>query len=336
MTAALGKSLLDKLGIAAEDVEVVARAPAPKSAVAHGLAGPLPTVRDLSETFSDLFDPEVAKNLDLPFLLTKHSVNAGVVRVEEAPAPLELAGHVEVVEDCVLLDGRGERQAACAIEAAGDLFLIEVGPQGVAVSRHRIPTTWTPLPDRFEVPPPAVTALLAGRACEPWLRERAEALAATPTLVDRAAAVGVLVRLWEPLPDDREAIFAGEAVDPSVPATAWIRALGDSRAALVHLSIQRAATLREAFDTLPGLDVDPSDGDVIELLLERDVLESVRVILSFAGEGLSLARALVLTDEIAATAWSAIAPSDRLRNEPLLRAVFRCEPDAFWGRVAEA
>ncbi len=125
-------------------------------------------------------------------------------------------------------------------------------------------------------------------------------------------------------------------MDPAQRAASWMGALGASRIALQHLIFERAADLRAAFDALPRREEEPTDEDVLSLAYERDVLESVRVLLSFAGMGLhALARALALTDDVAATTWSAIAPSDRLRNDPLLRAVFACEPESPWGQLAE-
>ncbi|MEZ4299106.1 MAG: hypothetical protein R3B70_29425 [Polyangiaceae bacterium] len=334
MSVAAEKSLLAQLGIAAEDVKFLGRAPTPSSSVAHGLAGPLPPMRDLSENFKEV-PIEWEEPVRLPFPLMRHLLEPGVVRVEDAPAPRALVGLAEVVKDLVLLDGRAGRESGCAIEVSGELFLVRVGSEGVDVSWWAPPPDWAPLPDRFEVPPPSLAELLADRACAAWLRERAEALATSPAIVEQAAAVGVVVRLWEPSAAEGAAILAGDAPDPATRAAAWVAMLSDSRRSLAHLALERAASLREAFDALSSRDDDPRDDEVLALLHERDVLESVRVLLSFAGEGLSVARALALTDDVAATTWSAIAPSAWLRDDPTLRAVFLLEPDSFWGQLAE-
>lgn len=334
MTAAPENPLLLQLGLAAEDLEILARVPTPKGSVAHGLAGVLPPARALSEVFIDVpVDPDTSARW--PFLLTRHTLEPGIVRVEDGPAPRAIAGSAELVDGVVWLDGRGGREGGCVVEASGETFLVEVGREGVTVSRCSGSPGWAPLPDGFEVSPPSLADLLAGRPCADWLEQRIEKLAAAPTLVERAAAVGVVVRLWEPTAADRAAILDGQTADPSEPAAAWVAALGASRSALAHLGLHRAASLRDAFDLLPTRDDDPSDDEVLALLEERDALESVRVLLSLAGEGLPLARALAVTDAVAATTWSAIAPSDRLRNDPLLRAVFRSEPESFWGRFVE-
>lgn len=335
MSAAPGKPLRVQLGLAAEGLEVLASVPMPKGSVAHGLAGALPPARALSEAFADV-PVDAAAAARWPFLLTRHTLEPGVVRVEDGPPPRDLAGSAELIDGAVWLDGRGDREGACVIEAPGESFLIEVGRDAITVSRCGGAPDWAPLPDKFEAAPPSLADLLAGRPCADWLRQRAQHLAASPALIERAAAVGLVVRLWQPAAADRAAILAGQATDPSEPAAAWVAALGDSRTALAHLVIHRAASLREAFDTLPSRDADPSDEEVLALLYERDALESVRVLLSFAGEGLPPARALALTDDVAATTWSAIAPSERLRNDPLLRAVFLSEPESFWGQLAEA
>jgi hypothetical protein len=61
---------------------------------------------------------------------------------------------------------------------------------------------WVPLPDQLEVAPPSLADLLAGRACARWLEQRVAQLAASPTLIEGAAAVGLVVRLWEPAAAD--------------------------------------------------------------------------------------------------------------------------------------
>jgi hypothetical protein len=154
-------------------------------------------------------------------------------------------------------------------------------------------------------------------------------------MVEQAAAVGLVARLWEPDRALRKAILDGTRLHPSDHATRWLRSLGESRKVLAELALHRAARLREAFATLPQGDGDPSDDDVLTLFYERDVLESVRVLLAFVGEGRALGRELVLTDDVARTVYSAIAPTERLRTDPLLRAVFLAEPDSFWGQFVE-
>lgn len=335
MTAASENPFLAQLGIAAEDLEVLARVATPRSSVAHGLAGALPPARELSENFADVPVDPPETSAGWPFLLMRHALEPGVVRIEEGPAPCALTGSAELLDGTVLLDGRAGREGGCAIEASGELFVIVVGREGVTVSRRLRAPSWVPLPDRFEVPPPPLAELLADRACADWLGQRFQELAASPSLVEQAAAVGVVVRLWEPAGTDRAELLGGHAPDPGERAAAWVATLGDSRKALAHLVLHRAASLREAFDALPSRDEDPGDEEVLALLHERDVLESVRVLLSLVGEGLPLARALALTDDVAATTWSAIAPSDRLRDDPLLRAVFLCEPESFWGQLVE-
>src|SRR5689334_15877396 len=105
MSAAPGNPLLAALGIDAEGIEVLARVPAPKGSVAHGLAGALPEARELSEAFADVpVDP--AASARWPFLLTRHTLEPGVVRVEDGPLPRALAGCAELIDGAVLLDGR--------------------------------------------------------------------------------------------------------------------------------------------------------------------------------------------------------------------------------------
>lgn len=198
-------------------------------------------------------------------------------------------------------------------------------------------SAWAPSLDRLDAPPPTLAQLLAGRPCAEWLRRRHDELAASPAIVDQAAAVGVVVRLWEPSKTDGAAILAGDAPDPAQCAAAWVARLGaSSRDALGHVSKERAAALRGAFQELADRDGDRSGEEVLVVLYERDVLESVRVLLSFVGEGAAVAAALALTDDVAATTWSAIAPSEAFWTDPLLRAVFVAEPESVWGQFVEA
>jgi hypothetical protein len=154
-------------------------------------------------------------------------------------------------------------------------------------------------------------------------------------MVERAAAVGLVARLWEP--EDRAtraAILEGSAEHPSTVAARWVRSLGDTQSTLSLLAFHRAARLREAFFALVDADEDPSEADLLALLYERDALESVRALLAYVGHGRVLGRELDLTDVAAVTCYSAMPVTPGIEADPLLRAVFLTEPDAWWGGFA--
>ncbi len=195
---------------------------------------------------------------------------------------------------------------------------------------------WSPVSTSLPIPPPALADLLGGHPCAKWLRERHDALARSPAMVERAAAVGLVARLWGP--EDRAtraAVLEGTVEHPAEVAVKWLRSLDpETRSTLYGLTIQRAARLRDALFALVDADADPSEADVLALLHERDTLECVRVLLAYDGYGRSLGRELALTDVAAVTCYSAMPITPGIEADPLLRAVFLAEPDAWWGEFA--
>ncbi len=336
MTRTPQEQLLAELGLSADALVEVAAAPPPVGKVAHGLSGSLPPAKDYSESFQEL--RFASQQGTFPFQPFHQTLEPAILRIEEAPAPCALVGTAEVTPEGVRLDGRAGREGGCAFETPEGLFLVTFDAAGVKVFRSAVPpaspTVWTPVSVELDTSPPTLAELLGDLACEAWLVERFALLSASPAMVERASAVGLVARLWSPSSRaERTDILTGHKPHPSDQATAWLRTLGESRKVLGELAVHRAASLREALDALPRLREDPSDDDLMALLYERDVLESVRVLLAFVGEGRALGRELVLTDDVALTVCSAFAPSRRLRDDPLLRAVFVSEPDAFWGQL---
>lgn len=195
---------------------------------------------------------------------------------------------------------------------------------------------WSPVSTDLPVPPPTLATLLGGHTCAAWLRERHDALARSPAMVERAAAVGLVARLW--CPEDRAtraAVLAGDAEHPCDVAVRWLRSLDfEARSTLEALAYQRAARMRDAFFALVDADEDPTEADLLALLYERDILESVRVLLAYVGHGRNLGRELALTDVAAVTCYSAMPVTAGIEADPLLRAVFLAEPDAWWGGFA--
>ncbi len=195
---------------------------------------------------------------------------------------------------------------------------------------------WSPVSTSLPVPPPTLANLLGGHPCAEWLRERHDALARSPAMVERAAAVGLVARLWEP--EDRAtraAVLEGTVEHPAEVAVKWLRSLDpETRSVLYGLTIQRAARMRDAFFALVDANEDPSEADLLALLHERDALECVRALFACDGKGTSLARELDMADFAAVTCYSAMPVTPGIEADPLLRAVFLAEPDAWWGGFA--
>ena len=196
--------------------------------------------------------------------------------------------------------------------------------------------TWSPVSTDLPIPPPTLATLLGGHPCAEWLRERHDALARSPAMVERVAAVGLVARLWEPEDRALEAAILDGTVDyPSTVAVWWLRAIDpETRSTLEALAYQRAASLRDAFFAMVDADEDPTEADLLALLYERDALESVRTLLAYVGHGRNLGRELALTDVAAITCYSAMPVTAGIEADPLLRAVFLAEPDAWWGGFA--
>ena len=195
---------------------------------------------------------------------------------------------------------------------------------------------WSPVSTDLPIPPTTLAELLGGKPCAAWLSARHDALSRSPAMVERAAAVGLVARLWEP--EDRatrDAVLAGDVEHPSAVAARWVLALDpETRSVLYGLAIQRAARLRDAFFALVDADADPSESDVLALLHERDALECVRELLAYVGQGRSLGRELGMTDATAVTCYSAMPVTPAIEADPLLRAVFLADPGAWWGSFA--
>lgn len=195
---------------------------------------------------------------------------------------------------------------------------------------------WSPVSTDLPIPPPTLAELLGGKPCAEWLSARHDALARSPAMVERAAAVGLVARLWEPADRaTRAAVLAGSVEHPAEVAVQWLRSLDpETRGTLEALAYQRAARLRDAFFALVEASEDPHELCLLALLHERDILECVRNLLAYDGKGRRLGVELQITDFGAGTCYSAMPVTPALEADPLLRAVFIAEPDAWWGGFA--
>jgi hypothetical protein len=335
MTSDERSTLLKDLGIDPGTMREIEQIPLGGSGVAQGLRAGKSSARDLSESFVELVHARA-----LPFALTQHALEPRVVRVEGAVVRAT-SGAAESIEGAVLLDARYGRSAGVVVESAEGPMLIDVDAIGIRIT-YLAPVEdlsalerSEPLPTRLSSAAPALPALLGNRSCEPWLRQRVEALASSSWLVDHVASVGTVVRLWSPTPTEGREILEGRAAAPSAAAGAWIRELlRADRDAVEQLAVQQAITLRAWFDGLADAPDDPTWAEVLRALHERDALESVRSMLWLAGPAHGLTNELALLDDAAAASLSAIAPLETSAPDELLQAVFASEPEAWWGELA--
>jgi len=185
---------------------------------------------------------------------------------------------------------------------------------------------WQPLPSQFSGEVPTASALIGANSLEPWLEARYSELASSGYIMEAAAAVGLLVRLWVPTGTQ----MAG-ATPPSGPAARWAEGLPSRELdALERFALERSGRLQEELYELPGMGADPTPQDVRRMAYDRDALECVLTVLRLAGRGTMLAPELGHCDDAAITVASALPITPGLENDPLLRAVGRKRPFAWW------
>lgn len=195
--------------------------------------------------------------------------------------------------------------------------------------------------DAPEAPAVDVRALVGTWAVAPWLLAEAEQLAAADWSFARAAAVGLLARLWTPVsPAARNDLLRrlreGDG-GPSRAACRWFAALEPAtRATVARSARSEVDALTERLPELSALaPAEPDEAEALGLswLRRRDDLESVFFLLKRAGEEHRLAGELAALDARAAkfrSYWALLEPVDDER----LRAVSWQEPDAWWGQLA--
>lgn len=188
------------------------------------------------------------------------------------------------------------------------------------------------------IPAPDIASFLGQAVAQQWLVELAMGMAQSPSPFQRAAAAGVLARLWSS-PDKtgrlrtREWLSAGHA-DPTAAAVRWVQDLGHERRELIESSALRELdALERSLDGLIDIALeDPDAANAIgrSWLHRRDDLQSVLFLLRRADAGGALARAVVKLDEHAARhqeLWRLF----ELHADERLRAISWQEPDAWWG-----
>jgi hypothetical protein len=194
-------------------------------------------------------------------------------------------------------------------------------------------------------PPPSrsvVDRILAQDSCEDWLGAQARRLADSPHALERAAAVGLVGRLWMPSRDsDRRSVveaLMGGAEHPPGRARGLAAGLDSGAWAELEQSAVRAASrLRAAVGRFPDAEFGAAEGVPMQLRRlahERDDLESVAFVLGVAGGGTVLREVLDEVDREVANRLLGYTLLTVLGDDDRLAAVAWQEPDAWWGALA--
>lgn len=233
----------------------------------------------------------------------------------------------------------GDRDYALSL-CQGDVFLDQVmrtrsGSLGKMAS-------WRP-PAFTEVVLPGIGELLKGEPCADWLENEAGLLECSPSIVDRLAALGMLVRLWSPPPGGRAAEIVRGILENRTPTlSARVRgALADIAPVFLreveHLAVLETDVLGDRLEALhDAVAVEDAQAPSLlnSLVLRRDDLESVAVVLRLGEAGEQLGDALDGLDRRARHSLYAFSLLPAPADSDRLRTVAWKEPLAWWASLA--
>ena len=191
---------------------------------------------------------------------------------------------------------------------------------------------WAP-PPSVSLDPPA-WADLVPEGGQDWLRKRYDELSLTPGCTYPLAALGAIVRLWQPGNRARtRALLAGEMVSPSEAAVAWWESVPEADLpAICQLAIAHAAHLIDDCHAMG--DHVPSALWIVE---ERENLEGVLMLLEHRRAAGVLRQILRGVDEVIEGPCRALLGGKPLgEREDLLWGVFVADPTAWWGEIVDA
>lgn len=274
-------------------------------------------------------------------------VDTPVYRSDRAPTVVRVPSHDLVrvhrgtpVDDptpgLASFDTRGEPTLLEVRGSGGHTWLLDARDGAIAAwDPSPLVSDSTLLGSCPEVVAPPVEAWMQACGAEDWLAADVTALAASPRQVDRAAAVGLLSRLWIP-PDQGDVPPASR---PSVRARAWAGSLlPEQVATLERHAVEQVAALVDRLATLPLLPPDLQSAEVASFVLERDDLQAVRRVLRLANAGDLLGPALEALDGQAQDQASLLAnllpPVDVDAHADRWHAVAWQEPEAWWAGLA--
>lgn len=345
--------LRDDLG---EDVvlEPLLKATLPDDPVGYGKGAEAPRI-DLDEVarepFAEELDTFPAANTNhneppsIPFHLERDLTDPRIVLVRTSEGTIRtLRGHTRAMPNGVILFGAAE-QAVVRVTVSSGTYVVSAHERDVTVFEVHTSNdaTWQPLedwrPDRGDdLLRDGIDSVLDGSSCEAWLREAASSLAESEHLVDRAAALGLIGRLWAPASDGERAALKQEPDrHPNRRVLEAVEKLPQDRVRLLEqLACHGAMSL---LDALHHVETSDSDDDRLRLarrLAERrDDLESVFFVLIHRDVGRELGAALADLDDEVTSAWSALPEAESLADDPRMCRVALLEPDAWWGHLGE-
>ena len=179
----------------------------------------------------------------------------------------------------------------------------------------------------FDLPTPTVHAWLEGLECAPWLASLATQLATSEHVLEQAAAVGVLGRLWEP-PDGNYAPLNNKL-------RAWARELdATTLATLSDAALEQALDMTQGLEDFSSMDRARAEDTARWMVDWREMLESVAWLLGIRGSASDLDTALRTLDRTTSIHWSRLddlPDPGQVLHPHHWRAVGWQEPQAWWG-----
>lgn len=333
------------LGLPSEDRDdPLASWETPPSSTVHGLRSL--GLQTLAELVSDTIPsqpnfvaltPAYRKTTSLPLteLTAWEPLREIVLAVFEQPVEVVAAHNALLAGDrrTLVLDTRKD-QAGAGVRTSMGLVTVVAGGGGVDIYSQSVP------PAAPVLAPPELDALVSGIAVEPWLQQAFQLRITAATSFQRCAAVGLVARLWQPVPVDlavaRALVLTGKG--PRGVARQWGRGLNESeRSALTASLLAEVKALSELLADLDLMVAADEEQGAVALsgwLHRRDDAESVAWLLRAGGELVAVDAALTALDRAAAlhhSAWSAAGPLEDDR----LRAVACQEPEQWWGQFAD-
>jgi hypothetical protein len=212
-----------------------------------------------------------------------------------------------------------------------------------AALEEALARTRAPRAPGIDLPP--VPAAVTGPEVSGWLRQAALRRISSADPLDRAAGVGVVLRLWTPADPDETGRLLGVdravAGTPDHAAADWARSLTDeAREGLLRAAADLLDEVAGSLEILSDLVVAEdaaAESVAAHLVTRRDDIESILALLRAARDGEragALAEDAGRFDEDAATRLSAFLAVELPALTELLSAVAWQEPDAWWGALA--
>jgi hypothetical protein len=340
------------LGLSDEaELRHVARAKAPDSAEGLGFAGGAA----LSQVIAELTTaPYAAEPVRLPGEpsqgplgdLRRWTRDPGIFLLDTSGLEVRIHGGStrELGQDALVVDAR-ERTAWVRLTGRSGDLVWSLGRDGAVLMQVEAPRS--PLQRLADAVPPALPQLeipapedlTGGQPIETWLREETHALASSPALLDRAAAAGMLGRLWSSASPERRTLEELLAMRlPGPEARAWMATQpATTRESLVAVTLVEADHLAETLPEVERAVLDGVEGareQARRWIAQRDHLESVRFVLGDCAELPVVTDALARLDVRAAAFHGIWSLLEAWEEDPVLLAVSWREPDAWWGRLA--